>query len=445
MLMVFIFRWIRTAFHDMATGNTFSGVGGLDGSIQFELTSGENTGFAFNTSLLTFEPFFSSHTSLSDIIAAGVYAATRSCGGPVISVRGGRSDATAAGPIGVPLPQNALPIFRQQFSRFGYNATEMIAFTACGHTFGGVHSQNFPEIVPPSTAPNNVAHMDTTPATFDNRIAIEFVDKTTRDPLVISSTKQNSDLVVFASDSNNATIKSLTNPTTFQNTCKIMFQRMIDTVPSGVTLSNVIEPYEVKPYDLQLTLLEGGSGIAFTGDVRIRTTQRPADSITSVKLLYKDRSGVAASTPLTAVYQGDAQGFDDTFSFYSFDTRLSADTGISSFVVTVTFSGKSTTFDNNGAGFNVDDSVLFQKSQSCLDGAGKLTAVAAVRNGAHTPNLKVVMKTPRPSPSVIPSLSTASIAMATQSTVDPTSFIRLLIRSLDRPNLAYPVPISVEL
>lgn len=44
-------EWIRTAFHDMATGNTYTGIGGLDASIQFELRSGENLGPAFPGSL----------------------------------------------------------------------------------------------------------------------------------------------------------------------------------------------------------------------------------------------------------------------------------------------------------------------------------------------------------------------------------------------------------
>jgi hypothetical protein len=403
----------------MATGNTFTGVGGLDGSIQFEMESGENEGSAFKTSLLTYEPFFSSRTSISDIIAAGVYTAVRSCGGPEIAVRGGRIDANSSGPIGTPLPQNALAIFRQQFLRFGYNETEMIAFTACGHTLGGVHSESFPDHVPPGTVPDDVGHLDTTPANFDNRIAIEFVDKSTADPLVISNTRQNSDLVVFSSDrdGSNATIKSLTDPAVFQGTCKTMFERMINTVPSGVTLSEVIQPYEVKPYGAQLTLLAGGSKIKFAGDIRVRTTQRPASSITSVNLLYKDRAGAEVSKSIAAIYKGAAQGFDDTFAFYHFDTILSASSSISSFVVTVASSDLSETFDNNGLGFKVDDTVILQEPQSCLNGAGQLTAVAAVRDGESPPDLKVVLKVPRPSPSIIPSLSTVSIPMATESAV----------------------------
>jgi hypothetical protein len=402
----------------MATGSTFTGIGGLDGSIAFELGSGENLGSAFVTTLTTFAPFFSSQTSLSDLISAGVYTAARSCGGPIVPVRGGHIDATAAGGSGVPLPGNSAGTFRNQFLRIGYSSTEMIAFVACGHTLGGVHAGNFPDNLPVGTAPNDFRGMDTTPAVFDNRIAVEFVDGTTRNPLVIGASRPllNPDNVVFSSDSGNGTIKSLAqNAANFTTVCGNMFQRMIEVVPSGVTLTSTIKAYEVRPYGLQLTLLSGGAQIKFTGEIRVRTTQRT--SITGVQVVYKDRTGAAVSTPITAIPTGDASGFDDTFSFFGFDTTLSASTSISSFTVVVSsLGGTSQTFDNNGNGFGIDDSVIYQVPQSCIDTSGHLTVVAAVRNGA-SPNLNVVVKNPRASPNPVPSLSTATTAMATQSAV----------------------------
>ncbi|KAF2475461.1 heme peroxidase [Lindgomyces ingoldianus] len=413
-------EWIRTAFHDMATGNVFSGAGGLDASLIFETTSGENNGAEFVTTLTTYAPFFSSRASMADIIAIGVYTATRSCGGPIIPVKAGRIDATEAGPLGIPLPQNAIGTFTNQFSRFGYNATEMIQFVACGHTLGGVHSANFPEIVPANTAPNDLAVFDTTSAVFDNKIVTEYIAGTTKDPLVVgpsTANTRNSDFRVFNSDKN-VTIKALQDPSTFSNVCKNMFQRMIEIVPSGTTLTDPITPYDIKPYALQLTLLDGGSQISFTGDIRIRTTQLPASQIALVRLVYADRTGAAVSTPIDTTHKGDASGFDDTFTFYGFSTKLSADTSISSFNVVITLPGGSTeVHNNNGNGFKVDDGVIFQSPQSCLDATGKLTIVAAVRNGGSAPNLQVVVKNPRASPVVVPALSTTTAVMATQSAI----------------------------
>lgn len=149
---------------------------------------------------------------------------------------------------------------------------------------GGVHSENFPEIVPPGSVPNNISHFDPTPDRFDTLVASKFVDGTTKDPLVINNRRQNSDLIVFASDRGNATIRSMTDPNVFQSTCLRMFQRMIEIVPNSVMLTDVIQPYEVKPYDVQLTLLDGGTSLRFTGDIRVRTTERPSGSIIAVQL-----------------------------------------------------------------------------------------------------------------------------------------------------------------
>jgi hypothetical protein len=119
-------EWVRTAFHDMAPANVLTGIGGLDASLAFELNSGENIGAAFNTTLTTFTPFLTSRSSMADIIAMGVYTAVRNCGGPVVPITTGRIDATVAGPLGVPLPQNGFGIFTNQFGRMGFNITEMI-------------------------------------------------------------------------------------------------------------------------------------------------------------------------------------------------------------------------------------------------------------------------------------------------------------------------------
>ncbi|KAF2643636.1 hypothetical protein P280DRAFT_213743 [Massarina eburnea CBS 473.64] len=412
-------EWIRTAFHDSISGNVYTGVGGLDGSIQFELASSENNGNAFPGSVAAWAPFLSNRTSLADIVAAAVYTATRSCGGPIVPMRGGRIDATSAGPQGfVPQPQNDVGIFKNQFARLGMNGTAMIQMVSCGHTLGGVHASDNPSVIDAGVYPNDYAVLDTAPSAFDTKIASEFVSGTTKNPLVVGKsvgTKRNSDGRVYASDSN-VTISAMQDAGTFSRVCQALFQQMIEVVPTGVTLTDVIAPYEVKPYDVQLTLLDGGSKLRLTGDIRVRTTKRT--NIAQVQLTYKDRSGSTVQTPITTVLKGTASGFDDSFSFFSFSTDLAATSSISSFNVLVTSTGGSSqTFDNNGNGFKVDDTIIYQAPQSCLNSNGKLTVVAAVRSGGSSPNLQVVVKNPQASPNPVPSLSTATSAMATQSAV----------------------------
>lgn len=311
-------EWLRIGFHDMSTTNIyFEPHGGVDGSIAFELQNGENIGAGLETSLSTYSGFFNSRLSISDMIALGVYASVRGCGGPVVPMRGGRVDATAAGPIGVPQPQNAQGIFVNQFARMGFNSVEMIQMTACGHTLGGVHAGNFDNIVTPGTAPNDYQLFDTT-LEFDNNIAVQYTSGQTANPLVVGPSvknTRNSDFVVFNTDKN-VTIKTLTNAQTFQTVCSSILQRMIETVPPTVTLSGIIQPYEVKPTGLQLTLLSGGTQIKFSGDIRVRTTIRSASQIATVQLIYKDRTGGSAcgSCSITTSVSGTANGFDDSFS-----------------------------------------------------------------------------------------------------------------------------------
>ncbi|MCJ1308234.1 hypothetical protein MMC25_001887 [Agyrium rufum] len=421
-------EWLRTAFHDMATANVYQGTGGIDASLLYEL-GGDNIGDAFATTLQSYSPFVSSRSSLSDLIATGVYAAVRSCSGPVVPIRGGRVDATSGGPPGVPLPQNSLYTFQNQFDRMGFNNTEMIAVTACGHTIGGVHSVNFPQIVPAGTAPNDYALFDTT-TVFDSNIASEWVAGHPQDPLDGAPAKavgKASDLVVFGQAADkNATMKALAVPATFANRCTTLLQRMIEVVPSGVKLSDPIAPYEVKPNNLALTLLAGGNQLTFSGEIRIRTTVTPSQQISSFVLLYKDRTGGTncGSCSITAKPKGTARGFDDTFTFYTFSSTIPASTSILSFTVVVTYSsGTTTTFSNNGAGFPVQDSIFLQGPQSCLstqsdaNGQNAMTITAAVRNSvaASSINLAVTTRVDNNGLPVL-ALSTQTSAM-TQSTV----------------------------
>jgi hypothetical protein len=309
-------EWIRTAFHDASTGSVYTGVGGLDASIMFE-QGGENVGAAFNTTLTTFAPFLTSRSSMADIIALGVYTAVRSCGGPVVAIKAGRKDATGSGPTGVPLPQNSLGTFINQFLRIGFNTSEMIAVTACGHTLGGVHAADFPQIVTTGSVTNDFAHFDSTNA-FDERVASEYVKGTTTNPLVSGpcvGSGRCSDAHVFSADKN-VTITAMADPSTFQSTCARMLQKLIEVVPGGTTLTDPIVPYEVKPVGLQLNLQNDGSTILFSGEIRVRTTSR---QISNVQLIYKDRSGGSScgACAITTNVAGTASGFDDTFSVCS--------------------------------------------------------------------------------------------------------------------------------
>lgn len=419
-------EWLRTSFHDMATANQVANpkTGGMDASLVYELNSLENVGSAFVSTLSTQEPFMGIRASMSDIIALGTYTAVRSCGGLPIPIRPGRIDTTIKGENGAPQPGDGITIFLTRFGRMGFNQTEMIALTACGHTLGGVHAENNPLIVAPNTVPNNFATMDSTGSVFDEKIASEYVANTTADPLVSGLSvryRRNSDLIVFQVDGNK-TIKAMADPTCFQTQCRSMLQKMIEIVPSDVTLAaDPIVPYEVKPYGLQLYVQDArGESATFSGDIRVRTTSR---SPASVKLVYQDRSGGNSCNndcTIATKPAGIAAGFDDSFSFYSFSATISTSASISSFSVKVTNADGSTeTFNNNGAGYPVQDTVLFQYPQSCSASSSSVTVTAAIRNSTtSTPSLNVIGRAYKIG-LITPTFNTTTSLMSSGTSVGP--------------------------
>ncbi|KAK9426512.1 putative WSC domain-containing protein [Seiridium unicorne] len=444
-------EWLRTGFHDMSTRNIFTGKGGLDGSLQYEVSRGENTGPGFKTTLTFMSNYYTSRSSVADLIALGVYYSVRSCGGHPIPVRGGRIDATAAGDIGVPQPQNSLYSFQQRFLGMGFDNTEMVQMIACGHTLGGVHVTEFPDIAP-ENSPDGEAGLDSTVAAFDNKVITEYLTNTTTNPLVVGQSTtngRNSDARVFASDQN-ATVKAMADSTAFQSVCQTILQKMIDAVPPSVTLTDPIAPYFVKPVGLHLTLETGATMMTLGGSIRVRTTTL-STAPSSVTIVYRDRNGGSncrlSGCSYTVTQQGISSGFDDTFAWYQFGSGfgISTSAGISSFTITLNFAdGTKQTFDNNGAAYPLQDGILLQKPQSCLlQTTGALTVTAAVRNDRNSlpVNLSVSQKSKSDS-NPVATLNTLTTAMTKGICVGPYTFYTASYQIPDA-SLSYSAKIDV--
>lgn len=312
-------EWLRTGFHDMATANVYFGTGGLDASLQYELDNPDNGGPAFTTTLEHMAPYFRKKTSLADLIALGVYTSVRSCEGPAVPIRYGRIDATSRGPTGVPVVQNSVFTFRQQFGRMGFNPTEMIQLVACGHTLGGVHSDPNAQIVPPNTTPLDVGPFDESPDLFDSQVVAGYLNGTTPNPLVRGPSvalKQNSDFRIFDSDAN-STVSAMVMNENFKDICKEVLGRMVDVVPDGVKLTDPIKPYDVKPVSLQLLLNDDAKTLQWTGFIRVRTTHFFPEEIEGITITYKDRYGGSScggACSFTITHRGIGRGFDDDFT-----------------------------------------------------------------------------------------------------------------------------------
>lgn len=267
---------------------------------------------------------------------------------------------------------------------------------ACGHTMGGVHGKTFPEITENSNV-SNIVHFDTTTTSFDRKVATEYLDGTTQNPLVVAHNDTlNSDKRIFAAD-NNVTMKALaSDQKTFNSMCSDILARMIDTVPSTVTLTEPLEAIPLKPYITSFALTNA-SHITINGRIRLLTTEeRVADE--SVTLTYIPRSEPAANATLNTTitttpgsFQGGTSSgiFQELFKWYEFSFDVPTSTSIKGFNVTVTrvSTGKQTHFDNAGQSYPLDDTVLYQDAQSCrVD--NDATIVAAVRKSvvdANTP------------------------------------------------------------
>ena len=445
-------EWLRTAFHDMATAWVQVGTGGMDASLIFELAAPTNNlGQGFNDTISNMTPFLTSRSSMADLFAMGVYASVRACGGPVIPIKTGRIDASAGGTgfaTNTPLAQDSVGTFIGQFAHMGFSQTEMIQVVACGHTLGGVHATEFPNVIPVGHFPDDFVPLDSTQTVFDNAIITEYLNGTTPDPLtnlnsfaVQSGTT--ADTRVFNSDKN-VTVSAMVDSSVFMSTCQTVLQKMIETVPSNVKLTNPIVVYEVKPSGIQLSLMDGGNSMSFTGSIRVRTTSR---DVSSVVIIYTDRNGNPGASTITTTYQGQAFGLDDNFKFYGFSATFSSTTSISSFVVQVTTSdGTTTTFDNNGGGFPVQDIVLYQPAQSCIQLSNNpvMNVWAAVRSTTtNVPTLNLTLKVPRTGGVIPPKLTQQQVNMTSQGCMGPYTIYSAnpTISGFQQPNTKFDITV----
>ncbi|KAF4120106.1 Peroxidase [Geosmithia morbida] len=387
-------EWIRTAFHDAVTHNVEAGTGGLDASIYFELDRPENPGSAFNNTFGFFSGFHNARATASDLTALGLVVATGACEGPKVPFRAGRVDAYQEGPPGVPEPSTNLKDTFATFTKAGFTKEDMTAMVACGHAIGGVHSADFPDVTGIKADPNNdtTVHFQEDVSRFHNGVVTEFLSGTTKNPLVVASNDTlNSDKRIF--DNDRATMEKLSSTEEFNSMCADVFARMIDTVPSSVKLTDVIDPYDVKPYVDELSLDSEGE-LHFTGSIRFSLSAasgRDANDL-SVELVYADRSGETNATiPTThAMWQGGlGSGYFGNFVSVEFDTTINAEKGISNFWIkeTTPSTNITKTHDNqNTGGYKVDDTVLYQLSESCFEvnkvstGAAPIVVTAMVRD-----------------------------------------------------------------
>ncbi|ESK93442.1 l-ascorbate oxidase [Moniliophthora roreri MCA 2997] len=303
--------------------------------------------------------FTSPANGLADIIAMGAVIGVAACDGPIVPFRAGRVDATAAGPPGVPEPHQDLASHTESFRCQSFTESEMIALIACGHTLGGVRREDFPEIIH-DTSVNFT--------TFDSTIYVtEYLSGTTNNPLVVGpNMTTNSDFRIFSSDGN----VTMQRYDSFSKTCSSLFERMINTVPKDVKLSEVVEPIEHKVGDTRL-FPDGNSTFTLSTSLRLLSLNEQR----AVTLFWADRQGSVCGTSGCSVqpesslrafftYLARMRGITEGTEF---NTKVNVTSSISKFwfVIGEGDGSESVVVDNGGSGYVIDqDTVLLDLNRS---------------------------------------------------------------------------------
>ncbi|KAF7313974.1 Peroxidase [Mycena chlorophos] len=418
--------WLRTAYHDVATADVAAGTGGLDGSIFYETGRPENIGSSVSESVSQFASFYGRYISYADVVAAGAAVAVKNCGGPNIPFRTGRITALEAGPSGVPLPTDSLKSQTAAFARQGFTAKEMIGLVACGHTMGGVDNEDFPDINPNV----GVASFDHT-VYFDNNIATTYFNGTTIDPLISGPATSASDARIFASDGN-VTMRSFAHSQdTFFSTCASLLERMINTVPKEVKLSEPVVAIPFKPRDYQLSLLPDGTiNLGVTVDVfgpNVISTSRVVTMHWNDRESDRCASGQCSALPITGESNsGLAKRNGNELQAYTFSVNATTKASFSSFWFTVDEdgTGRAVTTERNGGGnYPVDDLLLVVPEFTCqgyLGGNTNITGriTVAIRSSV-TPSSVTLESTSNGEGQPIPQIFSGPAEMITGNATSP--------------------------
>ncbi|KAL6719987.1 hypothetical protein ACLMJK_001908 [Lecanora helva] len=405
-------EWIRTAFPNIYTQS-----GGLDASIGFETGRAENVGPAFDDSLSFFSFFYNAKVSMSDLISLGTVMASGACGGPQVTFRGGRKDATSAGPSGVPEPETDLQTTLNQFSNAGFVTDDTITLTACGHSIGGVHKAQFPQVDTTNTSgtltgTDGRLDFDETVNTFDYGTASDYMHSTGAKggPLVTTgNVTVRSDLRLYQADQNQTIDRLAGSNSYFSSQCASAFQRMIETVPGGTRLTAVTpsSSTNLKPYGVYLSVDFQGN-MVLSGNFRYVQVAGARAAPGSLTIALVNRAGTTTSTTTTATVSGQDMGtgiLGPTHS-YTFSLKFPASVGLSG----VTAGGQT---------FNFQDSMFVVPAMSSISpkppafstGPGMSTVTA------YTANLTVAYLTTSPPASLT---ATFSIPVPQTGTVSPT-------------------------
>lgn len=139
-------------------------------------------------------------------------------------------------------------------------------------------------------------------------------------PLVTApNVTDRSDFRLYTSDSN-ATMQTLSDESAFRTTCYSIFERMVNTVPSTVTLSDPVTPLTWKAVDVALDIDSTGT-VSVSGLIRnLYTTATPP---ATVSYTTSTAAGNSSSQTSGGVYGSGTSLYGNT-TYWSFNTTVAS-------------------------------------------------------------------------------------------------------------------------
>src|SRR3569833_798968 len=99
---------------------------------------------------------------------------------------------------------------------------------------------------------------------------MEFLANSTQNVLAFGpNVTTRSDFRIFTADGGDTIRKMAASSDDFMSTCQGLLERMLNTVPSGVKLTDIIKPIRIKPTLLETILMPEPMAMTIWGSVRV--------------------------------------------------------------------------------------------------------------------------------------------------------------------------------
>lgn len=100
--------------------------------------------------------------------------------------------------------------------------------------------------------------------------ATQFVNGTTQNALAFGhNMTTRSDARIFGADGGQLIAKMAASNDFYQQTCKSLIERMVNTVPKTVQLSDAVTPIKIKPNKLYARVDTAQNAIIISGEIRV--------------------------------------------------------------------------------------------------------------------------------------------------------------------------------